>query len=251
MSLRQFLYALIFGYLVLSGLAEAAVQESKPGANGAPTDSGSDFDQIFLDLKAASKPRIYHEGNSGNSSAESHPKMAAEQKIYSAKRTSPADPAFSEIFSTWRKHSALKGSASTRSASNRRNAAYSARGIPQISSDFGLRRDPMTHKSRLHKGLDIPGPLGAAIYATANGIVGEAKWLGSYGLFVEIDHANGVKTRYAHLSRIGVNAGQRVRRNDIIGYMGSTGRSTGNHLHYEVHIDGVAVDPKPLISAAN
>jgi len=251
MTLRQFLSALIFVHLFSSGLVEAAVPESNQGGNSPQIDSDSDFNQIFLDLKAASKPRIFREDNSESNSAGSQSRITAEQDLHRIKKPSAPDSEFSQIFSTWRKHSVSNRPASTRPTSNKNDPAFAGRGIPAISSDFGLRRDPLTHKNRLHKGLDIPGALGSAIYATANGVVGEAKWLGGYGLFVEIDHSKGVKTRYAHLSRINVVPGQKVRRNDIIGFMGSTGRSTGSHLHYEVHIDGVAVDPKPMITATD
>ena len=157
---------------------------------------------------------------------------------------------FSQIFSIWQKQSALKTSASTRMVPRRWGADYSAPRLPYISSDFGWRRDPITKELRMHKGLDMPGALGSPIYATANGVVREAKWRGSYGFLVEIEHSKSVRTRYAHLSRINVVPRQRVRRNDIIGLMGTTGRSTGSHLHYEIFIDGIAVDPKPSLAAS-
>ena len=90
-------------------------------------------------------------------------------------------------------------------------------------------------------------PTGTPIYATADGIVDRAEWFSSYGLFVGIDHGAGLETRYAHMSRLAVAEGERVKKGDIIGYVGSTGRSTGPHLHYEVRVEGLAVNPIPYM----
>ena len=126
----------------------------------------------------------------------------------------------------------------------------------RLSSGFGNRRAPTRGASRNHKGIDIPGPVGTPIYATADGIVDRAEWVRGYGKFIELGHGNEINTRYGHMSALNVVAGQRVSKGDIIGYMGSTGRSTGSHLHYEVRISGVAVNPmsflaqeKPLLAA--
>ena len=94
----------------------------------------------------------------------------------------------------------------------------------------------------------LPARYGTPIYATADGIVGRSEWnSGGYGNLVEIDHGQGIQTRYGHLSQRIAQAGQRVHRGDLIGLMGSTGRSTGSHLHYEVRIDGRAVNPVPFM----
>ena len=97
---------------------------------------------------------------------------------------------------------------------------------------------------------DLAGPVGTPIYATADGIVGRSEWNnGGYGNLVEINHGEGIQTRYGHMSRRLVEAGARVRRGQLIGLMGSTGRSTGSHLHYEVRIDGNAVNPIPFMKS--
>jgi murein DD-endopeptidase MepM/ murein hydrolase activator NlpD len=104
----------------------------------------------------------------------------------------------------------------------------------------------------MHAGIDLSGPVGTPIYATAEGIVSEAAWnSGGYGRLIKIDHGRGIETRYGHLSVIGVAPGQRVTRGQIIGRMGSTGRSTGSHLHYEVRIDGRAVNPIPFMKSTD
>ena len=104
----------------------------------------------------------------------------------------------------------------------------------------------------MHGGIDLAGPIGTPIYATADGIVGRSEWNnGGYGNLVEINHGQGIQTRYGHLSRLIARPGQRVRRGELIGLMGSTGRSTGSHLHYEVRIDGRAVNPIPFMQSAN
>ena len=104
----------------------------------------------------------------------------------------------------------------------------------------------------MHAGIDLSGPVGTPIYATADGIVSDAGWnSGGYGNLVKIDHGRGIETRYGHLSKIVVRAGQRVKRGELIGRMGSTGRSTGSHLHYEVRIDGRAVNPIPFMKSTD
>ena len=118
-----------------------------------------------------------------------------------------------------------------------------------LSSSYGMRVHPITGRVARHNGVDIPAPHGTPIYATADGFVGRAQWLGGYGKYVEIEHGNAIQTRYGHMSSYVVNPGQRVRKGDVIGYVGSTGRSTGNHLHYEVRIEGAPVNPMPFVRA--
>lgn len=113
----------------------------------------------------------------------------------------------------------------------------------RMSSGFGMRTHPISGGYRMHKGIDLAAARGTPVAATSNGIVSKAQWFGSYGLFVAIDHGAGLQTRYAHLSRLNVSAGESVRQGDIIGYVGSTGRSTGPHLHYELRISGNAINP--------
>lgn len=117
----------------------------------------------------------------------------------------------------------------------------------RLTSGFGMRVHPVLGRRKAHKGIDLAAPTGTPVYATADGIVGKAQWFSSYGLYVRIDHGAALETRYAHLSKLAVEAGERVNKGDLIGYVGSTGRSTGPHLHYEVRIDGVAVDPMPYM----
>lgn len=116
-----------------------------------------------------------------------------------------------------------------------------------LSSTYGMRVHPITGKIARHNGIDIPAPRGTPIHATADGIVGRAQQLGGYGNYVEIEHGNAIETRYGHMSSYVVQPGQKVKRGEVIGYVGSTGRSTGNHLHYEVRIDGSPVNPLPFV----
>jgi murein DD-endopeptidase MepM/ murein hydrolase activator NlpD len=120
-----------------------------------------------------------------------------------------------------------------------------------LTSNFGVRTDPFNGEHKMHKGIDIPGPMGTPIYATADGTVGRAQWVSGYGNYVEIGHGSGLETRYGHMSRLVAISGQRVRRGELIGYMGSTGRSTGSHLHYEVRVEGQAVNPVPFIQGTD
>lgn len=118
-----------------------------------------------------------------------------------------------------------------------------------LSSSYGMRVHPVTGRLARHNGIDIPAPHGTPIYATADGIVGRAQRLGGYGNYVEIEHGNMIQTRYGHMSSYVVRSGQQVKKGDVIGYVGSTGRSTGNHLHYEVRIEGAPVNPMPFVQS--
>jgi murein DD-endopeptidase MepM/ murein hydrolase activator NlpD len=120
--------------------------------------------------------------------------------------------------------------------------------VMKFSSGYGYRSAPTRGASRNHKGIDIPGPVGTPIHATADGRIGRAQWVSGYGKYVEIEHGNAVQTRYGHLSAMNVVPGQRIRKGDVLGYMGSTGRSTGSHLHYEVRIAGEAINPVAFLS---
>jgi murein DD-endopeptidase MepM/ murein hydrolase activator NlpD len=117
----------------------------------------------------------------------------------------------------------------------------------RLSSDYGMRTHPVLGGRRSHKGVDLSAPTGTPIYATADGYVSKAQWFSSYGKYVAIEHGANLQTRFAHMSRIEVEAGARVKKGDLIGYVGSTGRSTGPHLHYEVRINGKAVNPIPYM----
>jgi murein DD-endopeptidase MepM/ murein hydrolase activator NlpD len=118
-----------------------------------------------------------------------------------------------------------------------------------ISSGFGVRTDPFTRSAAMHTGIDLHGELGEPVRVTANGTVKSAGWSGGYGKVVDVDHGNGFVTRYGHLSEIDVKVGQAVRAGQVIGRVGSTGRSTGTHLHYETRVAGQAVDPEKFLRA--
>ncbi len=155
---------------------------------------------------------------------------------------------FQALFQSWKKLDAFTGAV----------APSSAISIPSIqpianfafTSAFGVRSDPFRGSAAMHAGIDLSASYGTPIYATADGIVDRAEWFGGYGNMVQIDHGKGIATRYGHMSRVAAHAGERVKRGELIGYVGSTGRSTGNHLHYEVRIDGHAVNPMPFLQSA-
>lgn len=117
-----------------------------------------------------------------------------------------------------------------------------------LTSGYGMRNHPILRKRQGHKGVDLAAPRGTPVYATADGLVGKAQWFSSYGKYIQIEHGGEMQTRYAHLSRYVVAAGDRVHKGDLIGYVGSTGRSTGPHLHYEVRIASKAVNPIPYMT---
>ncbi len=119
-----------------------------------------------------------------------------------------------------------------------------------MTSGFGVRYDPFNGRAAMHAGIDFAGAHGEPIMAAADGVVVRAGWMSGYGNVIDIDHGRGILTRYGHLSRIQVREGDRVAAGDQIGRMGSTGRSTGTHLHFEIRVDGEAVDPMPYLRAA-
>jgi murein DD-endopeptidase MepM/ murein hydrolase activator NlpD len=111
----------------------------------------------------------------------------------------------------------------------------------------GRRTDPITGGDDFHHGLDISADAGSPIYATADGTVAMARREGAYGNLVTIDHGYGLETRYGHMSKFEVKTGAKVKRGDIIGRVGSTGRATGPHLHYEVRVNGRLLNPLQLL----
>ncbi|PKP95351.1 MAG: M23 family peptidase [Alphaproteobacteria bacterium HGW-Alphaproteobacteria-14] len=117
----------------------------------------------------------------------------------------------------------------------------------QLTSSYGMRNHPVLGGRRQHQGIDLAAPTGTPVYATADGVIGRADWYSSYGLYISINHGASMETRYAHMSRLAVAAGDNIKKGDLIGYVGSTGRSTGPHLHYEVRVDGLAVNPIPYM----
>ncbi len=154
-----------------------------------------------------------------------------------------ADRQFRSLFMTWKKLDSLERSVI---------AIPSAQPVSAMSytSNFGVRADPFRGTAAMHAGVDIPGAIGTPVYATADGIVSRAERAGGYGNLVEVNHGRGIATRYGHLSKLLVSPNERVVRGQLIALMGSTGRSTGSHLHYEVRIDGQAVNPVPFLQSA-
>ena len=122
------------------------------------------------------------------------------------------------------------------------NVSYNASG-------FGWRLDPFTGRSAFHEGIDFPSPTGTPILAAAGGVVIAAEYHSQYGNMIEIDHGNDIVTRYAHASKLLMKVGDIVKRGQVVAYIGSTGRSTGAHLHFEVLVKGVQQDPHKFLSA--
>ena len=156
-----------------------------------------------------------------------------------------SDPLFRSLFDSWKTMDAVPhgGLVSVPSQKPVKDFHY--------TSGFGVRSDPFRGSAAMHAGLDMAAPIGTPVYATADGYVGRAERAGGYGNLVQLEHGKGLETRYGHLSQILVHEGQRVHRGDLIALMGSTGRSTGSHLHYEVRIDGRAVNPMPFLQTAD
>lgn len=156
-----------------------------------------------------------------------------------------SDATFKQLFTSWKKLDNLQNGAIAVPSDKPVKTA-------EFTSGYGIRSDPFRGGAARHAGIDLAAPLGTPIYATADGTVTEAGYNnGGYGNLIKVDHGRGIETRYAHLSSMAVRVGQRVTRGQVIGRMGSTGRSTGSHLHYEVRIDGRAVNPIPFMKATD
>lgn len=153
------------------------------------------------------------------------------------------EPRFKDLFISWRRLETMQASLAS---------------IPALvpvknyrdTSGFGRRFDPFNGRAAMHAGIDMAGSHGEPIYASANGKVTQAGVASGYGKMVELDHGKGIETRYGHMSAVLVKPGQTVRQGQLIGRMGSTGRSTGTHLHYEIRVDGRPVNPKPYLEAS-
>ncbi|MEM7618090.1 MAG: peptidoglycan DD-metalloendopeptidase family protein [Pseudomonadota bacterium] len=116
----------------------------------------------------------------------------------------------------------------------------------RVSSGYGMRRHPILGYNKMHKGVDFAAPTGTPIYAAGDGVIEKSGWVSGYGKYIRVRHNSKLKTAYAHMSKIKVKNGQRVKQGDVIGLVGSTGRSTGPHLHYEVISNGKQVNPRSL-----
>jgi murein DD-endopeptidase MepM/ murein hydrolase activator NlpD len=171
-----------------------------------------------------------------------------------ADSTAAVDAEFRELFGSW---SNLETGGSVTVTGDILAAPRAGVSVPSrmpidavaLTSGFGMRTHPVLGGRRQHQGVDLAAPRGTPVYATADGLVGMAQWYSSYGNYVQIEHGGELQTRYAHLTSYTVAPGDMVEKGDLIGYVGSTGRSTGPHLHYEVRVAGVAVDPRPYMVA--
>jgi len=159
---------------------------------------------------------------------------------------SAGNATFKALFNSWKKLDQLQNDVIAIPSDKPIQAAVT------FTSGFGVRSDPFHAGAAMHPGIDLAGAYGTPVYATADGTVVRAGWNnGGYGNLVELDHGRGITTRYGHMSAILVHEGDRVTRGQQIGRMGSTGRSTGTHLHYEVRIDGRPVNPIPFMKSTD
>ena len=173
--------------------------------------------------------------------------------VIDASQAAPSgDREFAELFANWR---SIDKAGVVTTGGGTSPAPIASVSVPSrmpldnatLTSDFGMRTHPVLGGRRNHKGIDLAAPTGTPVYATADGVVARAEWFSSYGNYIQIEHGGEMQTRYAHLSGYAVAAGEQVRKGQLIGYVGTTGRSTGPHLHYEVRVAGEAVDPTPYM----
>ncbi len=164
------------------------------------------------------------------------------------------DAEFSELFASWE---VLENGGRVTAAGEIHAAPQLAISVParmpvdgvRLTSGYGMRDHPILRRRARHNGVDLAAPRGTPVYATADGVIEMAQYYSSYGNYVQIGHGGDLETRYAHLSSYTVSEGEQVRMGDLIGYVGSTGRSTGPHLHYEVRIADEPVNPIPYMMA--
>ena len=194
-----------------------------------------------------------------NSSAASADIAAPLRAAQAAKQSAlgSGDEEFRNLFASWQsldkpRTAAFAASSSAFVPLNRTSTTVAIPSIVPVdgvhlTSAFGMRWHPVTGGRHAHKGIDLAGPTGTPVHASADGVIGKAEWFSSYGLYVAIEHGGDIETRYGHMSRLNVAAGEHVHKGDVIGYIGTTGRSTGPHLHYEVRIAGEAVNPMPYM----
>ncbi len=212
--------------------------------------------RIFAGAIAALTSLAVSQPALANSSANAD--VTAPLRAAPASRTAPGgDEQFRSLFNGWK---SMDGSASfaTTPTGNAATAPMfrpASVAVPSrmpvegaaLTSGYGMRNHPVLGSRRQHRGVDLAMPTGTPVYATADGVISKAEWFSSYGLYISLEHGAAIQTRYGHLSRLNVAAGQQVKKGDLIGYVGSTGRSTGPHLHYEVRIAGNAVNPVPYM----
>ena len=152
------------------------------------------------------------------------------------KKLASQSKSFDEVFDlTKEKQKMIKSIPSIQPVSNR--------DLTRIASGFGLRMHPIYKIIKMHKGMDFTAPIGTEIYATGDGVVEKVGWVGGYGKTIMINHGFGYKTRYAHCSKYNCRKGQKVKRGDLIGFVGNTGQSSGPHLHYEVFKNNRQINP--------
>jgi murein DD-endopeptidase MepM/ murein hydrolase activator NlpD len=188
-----------------------------------------------------------------NSAAANADVTAPLRAVQAGKAVASGDEEFRNLFSGWTNPAASAGSLGmvpTAATMHPATVSIPSRMPVQgaaLTSGYGMRIHPVLGGRRQHKGVDLAEPTGSPVYATADGYISRADWFSSYGLYISIEHGADIQTRYGHLSRLNVGAGQFVRKGDLIGYVGTTGRSTGPHLHYEVRIAGASVNPVPYL----
>ena len=163
-----------------------------------------------------------------------------------------ADAEFSNLFASWEAlDDGVIGISDNQVGAAPRLAVAVPSRMPvdgvRLTSGYGMRSHPVLGGRRQHNGVDLAAAHGTPVYATADGLVGKAQYWGSYGNYVQLEHGGELQTRYAHLSSYAVSAGDMVVKGQLIGFIGSTGRSTGPHLHYEVRVAGEPVDPRPYM----
>jgi len=259
-ALQLIILAALMALVAWSSYAVARFTANSPAASAAVSVSGADYSAEVAALAAETERRVklieLRQAALAAALASEDVDQASLERLgfYGAAkgrdgRGGPfdgnADPTFKQLFTSWKKLDNLaSGAIAVPSDKPVKTAAF--------TSGYGVRSDPFGRGAAMHAGIDLAGPSGTPIYATADGYVTDAGYnSGGYGNLIKVDHGRGIETRYGHLSSMAVRAGQQIKRGQLIGRMGSTGRSTGSHLHYEVRIDGKPVNPIPFMKSTD
>lgn len=226
------------GLVLLAHPANA--EDAVPGALTASSSAASA--SVIPDQEAASQPRVFIDQPVGTVAIGQAGSVAGSARY--AQRTGGEGSGVVRFSS--RRPSIYSSIAAATGPVSGPVSGTAPNGLPiggRLTSTFGHRINPVSGRAQTHAGVDLAAATGSAVATTGDGVVRFAGAAGNYGLLVVVDHGGGMESRYAHLSRIGVAPGQRVTRGQVVGLVGSTGRSTGPHLHYEVRSGGQALNP--------
>lgn len=243
--------AWLFGQIYQLRQENSALARQNSDLSAATSEVVEELDQLDAEIDRLEERAGIPDGETARESA-SEPRGGISARLAPEEILAAADHHIPSL--ALRLHRQVKPALTTTLAEEEAKAAAVPAGSPvknsSVSSKFGMRSNPFGRGYELHNGIDFRGPVGTPIYVTGAGTVEKAEFNRGYGNHVVVDHGYGYKTLYAHLSKMAVAAGDEVERGTIVGSLGSTGRSTGPHLHYSLYYHGDAIDPEGFLGAS-